>query len=270
MNCATIYFQGRFQRSFVSLLICAGAISGAYAAPQAERKQILSRARETYYNLRRSGLIEFQSNITPNWELLLTGVESNPGAMKLLRALHFSMSIDSDSKLRMDHHADITPPDQKSIASVDKIFKGMDEAVSRFVATWSVFTLTSPFPAIESDYEVKTTPDQYQFSHKEGAIDVLTITDKDFMIIEIKVSGGDFKASLKPVLEKTEKGFILRGYAANYETASGARNTQVKVRLEYQEVSGLQLPSKVSVDTVYEGRPAQFEWLFTEYQVKVR
>ena len=90
------------------------------------------------------------------------------------------------------------------------------------------------------------------------------------MIIEIKVSGSDFKASLKPVLEKTTKGFILKGYAANFETPSGARRTLLKVRLEYQEVSGLQLPRKVSVDSVYQGRPAQIEWLFTDYQVKVR
>ena len=140
--------------------------------------------------------------------------------------------------------------------------------VDAFIATWSVFMLTAPFPAIESDCEVKEADGKYQFSHKEGATDVLTVTDKDFMIVEIKVSGSGFNASLKPVLENTAKGFILKGYSANYQT--GARNTAVKVRLDYQEVSGLQLPSKVKVDTVYEGKPAQVEWLFTGYQVKVR
>jgi len=270
MNCATKYFQVTCQRSFLSLLICAGAVSAVHGAPQADGKQLLRGARESYYNLRRSGLIEFQSNITPNWELLLTGVESKPDVMKFLKGLHFSMSIDSASKLRMEHHADQTPPDQKSIDSRDQIFEQMDEAVSRFVTTWSVFTLTSPFPEVESDCEVTEAADQYHFFHKEGASEVLTITNKDFMIIEIKVSGHDFKASLKPILEKTEKGFILRGYVANYETPSSARNTVIKVRLEYQEVSGLQLPGKVSVDTLYEGKPAQLEWLFTDYQVKVR
>jgi hypothetical protein len=32
----------------------------------------------------------------------------------------------------------------------------------------------------------------------------------------------------------------------------------------------LQLPSKVNVDTVYQGKPAQIEWVFTDYRVKVR
>ena len=76
MNYAAMYFRRRLQRSFLSLLICAGAISGTHAAPQADRKQLVGRARETYYNLRRSGLIEFQSKITPNWELLLVSVDT--------------------------------------------------------------------------------------------------------------------------------------------------------------------------------------------------
>ena len=269
MNCAGIAFHCDLKRAFLSLLICAAAMSAADAAPQSDKKEILNRARQRYYNLRQAGLIEFQANLQPNWKLLLTGVEANGFAMKLLNGLHFSMSIDSASKFRMDHRADVTPPDQKSVDRCDMIFKEMDEAVSRFVATWSIFMLTSPFPGIENDYEAKEVAGQHQFSHQEGATNVLTITDKDFMIIEIKVSGAGFNASLKPVLEQTTRGFILRGYAASYENSSG-RSTQVKVRVDYQEISGLQLPRKVDVDVIYGGSPAQVEWLFTDYQVKVR
>ena len=198
------------------------------------------------------------------------GVEPKAGAIKLLDRLHFSMSIDSESKFRMDHHADIAPPNQRSADRFESIFKDMDEAVSRFVTIWSTFMLTSPFPEIEGDFEVIEVAGQYHFSHKDGATDVVTITDKDFMIIEIKVSGAGLAASLKPVLEKTTQGFILKGYAASYETPSGARNTQLKVRIGYQEIRRLRLPREVNLDTVYEGRPAQIEWLFTDYQVKVR
>lgn len=269
MNYGAIAFHCGLKKAFLSLLICSAAMSAADSAPQSNKKEILNRARQRYYNLRQAGLIEYQANIQPNWEVLLTGVEANGFAMKLLNGLHFSMSIDSASRFRMDHQADVTPPDQKSVDRRETIFKQVDEAVSRFVATWSIFTLTSPFPDIENDYEAKEVAGQYQFSRQEGATHVLTITDKDFMIIEIKASGAGFNASLKPVLEQTTKGFILKGYAANYETLSG-RSTQVKVRVDYQEIRGLQLPHKVGVDVIYGGRPAQMEWLFTDYQVKVR
>jgi hypothetical protein len=144
----------------------------------------------------------------------------------------------------------------------------MDQAVSRFLATWSMFMLNSPFPEVNSGY--KEVADGYHFLHKEPGIDVLTVTDKDFMIIEIKVSGAGFTSSLRPVLEKTTMGFILRGYDATHEKSSSTRNTLLEVRLDYQQVKGLQLPRQVNVNTVYEGKPAQLEYRFTDYQVTVR
>jgi hypothetical protein len=270
MNYSSLAFHRELRRVFLSLLIGVAAISAVNAAPQSEKKETLSRARQRYYNLRRAGLIEFQANIKPNWDLLLTGVDLKSSARNLFNGLQFTVSIDSASKLRMDHHADVTPPDQKSAEGFEKMFKGMDEAVSSFFGTWSIFMLTSPFPEIGSDYELKESALQYYFSHKEPGMEVLTITDRDFMISEIKVSGRDFNASVKPVLEKTAEGFILKGYAATYQTLTGARNTSVKALLEYEELRGLQLLHKVNLDTVFEGKPAQMEWLFTDYQVKVR
>jgi hypothetical protein len=268
MNCSSVSWRRDLKRLFISLLLCAAAIPAAHSAPQSDTKQLLERAREKYYNLRWSGLIEFQAKVKPNWKILLTGVEPNRAAMKLLDGLHFSVSLDSKSKLRVDHYADVTPVDQKSVERVDRIFRDMDEAVSRFVATWSIFMLTSPFPEVESGYE--EVAGRYHFFHKEGGIDVLTITDRDFMIIEIRASGAGFNSSLRPVLEKTRKGFILRGYEASHETPSGTGNTLVDVRLDYQEVKGLQLPRKVNVNTVYDGKPAQLEYRFIDYQVTVR
>jgi hypothetical protein len=96
----------------------------------------------------------------------------------------------------------------------------------------------------------------------------VTLTDRGFRINEIRVTGENFKASLKPLLKESPDGLILNGYAADYET--GSRHTRVETRLEYQLVNGLQLPRKVNVNTVYEGKPAQIEWLFSDYKVKVR
>jgi hypothetical protein len=267
MNRSTLYLRKNLVRVILVMVVCTVAMAEARGA-QSERKQIVTRARDAYYNLRRSGLIEFRSNIQPNWELLLAGVDKKASAIKLLDGLHFSVSIDSDSRFRLDHRVDVTPPDQKTADGLGKIVKGVDESVSQFFVTWSLFMLTSPFAEVETDYEVKESVGEYRFSHKETAGDVLTITDKDFMVTEIRVSGRDFNASLKPVLEKTKKGFILKGFAAGYET--GLRSTSVKARLEYEELSGLQLLHKVNLDTVYDGVPAQMEWLFTDYQVKVR
>ncbi|HWP55802.1 MAG TPA: hypothetical protein VN476_16860, partial [Pyrinomonadaceae bacterium] len=124
------------------------------------------------------------------------------------------------------------------------------------------------FSPVDSSYEIKEFSDRYQFSRREGATNVVTLTDKDFRINEIRVTGENLKASLKPLLKETPGGLILNGYLANYET--GSRHTRVETSLEYQLVNGLQLPRKVNVNTLYEGKPAQIEWLFSDYKVKVR
>lgn len=250
------------------VLLCAAAVPVAQSQPQADTKQLLERGRQKYYNLRRSGLIDFQANVEPNWKLVFAGIEPNRAAMKVFEGLHFSVALDSGSKLRVYHHADVAPSDPQEVDRNERIFRDMDQAVSRFMATWSIFMLTSPFPEVKSGH--KEVDGRYHFFHKEGGNDVLTITDQDFMIIEIKVSATGFTSSLRPVLEKTTMGFVLRGYDATFETPSTTRNTLLEVRLDYQLVKGLQLPRKVNVNTVYDGKPAQLEYRFVDYQVTVR
>ena len=51
------------------LVALAGSLSKAGTQnSEAGNRQILTAARERYYNLRQVGLIEFQANIKPNWQ----------------------------------------------------------------------------------------------------------------------------------------------------------------------------------------------------------
>lgn len=258
--------RGGLAATILLACFCAMANAGTQRS-EVEKKQILATARQKYYNLRRSGLIGFEASLKPNWQAV-ADFQSNPDALKLLELLNFSVSIDSESKLRMDHPTDLIPTTEKAADSMKKIFDQMDQAVSRFISTWSVFMLTSPFSPVDSSYEITEFADRYQFSRREGETTVVTLTDKNFKINEIKVTGTGFKASLKPALKETSEGFILDGYESKYET--GLRETRVEAHLEYQLVSGLQLPRKVNVNTVYEGKTAQIGWLFSDYKVKVR
>lgn len=266
MRCLPARVRGCLAATTLMAVVCAAA-SARTQRSEVEKKQILATARAKYYSLRRSGLIEFEASITPNWEVV-ADFRSNPEALKVLEGMKLSISIDSETKLRMDHRTDLIPVTEKSSDYTKKIFDDMDQAVSRFISTWSLFMLTSPFSPVDSSYEITESADRYLFLRREGETNVMTLTDKNFKIYEIRVTGAGFKASMKPALKETSGGFILDGYESEYETSS--RNTRVDVRLEYQLVSGLQLPRKAKVNTVYEGKPARIEWLFSDYKVKVR
>ncbi len=58
MNYISLAFHRELRRVFLSSLIGVAAISAVNTAPQSEKKETLSRARQRYYNLRQAGLIE--------------------------------------------------------------------------------------------------------------------------------------------------------------------------------------------------------------------
>ena len=245
-------------------------VVSARTPPQADKTQSLTKARDAYYNLRRLGLIEFRANVQPNWDVLLAGVEQKATAINLLAGLHFSVSIDPASKYQLTHRTDEPVTNPKTAEDLGRIVRRMDAALKQFFATWSVFMLTSPFPAEGSEYDVSRAAGQIRFHHKEGATDVIAITDRDFMMVEMQVAGPTHNGWLKPVFEKTANGFMLKSFEATTVAESGQRITSLKTKLEYAEHNGLQLLQKVNVDTIYNGSPAQMEWLFTDYQVKRR
>ena len=263
----------RLRKSLIALtcLACAPAVGFTRTpAGQLDKKLLVTQARDTYYNLRRSGLVEFRANLQPNWDLLLEGVEQKAGALELLAGLHFSVSINPESRLQVAHRVDQPPTNPKTQEGLTRIVRQMDSALKQFFATWSVFMLTSPFPAVTSEYEVSQAAGQFRFSHKEGDAEVIVITDRSFMVMEIKVSAPTHNGWLKPVFEKTSTGYILTSFESNNVVQTGPRVTSVRTRLEYTEKNGLQLLNKVNVDTVQNGIPAKMEWLFTDYEVKVR
>src|SRR5256885_5174763 len=210
----------RLLRVLVVALFMPLGWSGAYASTQKiDKKQLLRNARQKYYNLKRAGLVELESNIQPNWDVVL-GPQTNAATLKLLNAIHFSMAIDSQSRFNMFHRTDEYAAKQKASGALDPIYLGMHDAVTRFISTWSIFMLTSPFPDPESEFEIEQTADQIRFSRKEHNNQVTTVTNQDFSVSEITVVGEDLTASLKPVLEATATGYILKGYSGYYRTTS--------------------------------------------------
>ena len=232
-----------------------------------DKAKTLQAARARYYNLRSQGLADVQVAIQPNWELLLEGTNSAPSARTLLNNLHFWISIDAADKLQLTHDGKAVPEDQ--VLAVEKIFKGMNSSVTGFFRTWSIFLLGSPFPVPGSDYAVEQRTDGFRFLQKQNDLDVAIDTDNEFAITEIRAVAVDRTSSLKPILEKTPAGLVLKGYTASARRPDGSITT-VQASLEYGTVSGLRLLHKVNLDTVFQGAPAKLEWVFADYQVKMR
>ncbi len=250
-------------------LILVGAVYSVAAAQTADldKGKTLLTARSRYYNLRTVGLSEVHAAIQPNWDVLLEGANTTTSARSVLNNLHFWISIDAAGNFQLSHDGKGVPADQ--VAGVESVFRGVNLSVTGFFRTWSIFALSSPFPAAESDYAIARVANGFRFTQRQNDLDVTIDTDNEFAVTEIKVVAVDRTSSLKPVFEKTPAGLVLTGYSASARRADGTVTT-VQAALAYGTVNGLRLLQKVNLDTVFQGTPAKFEWVFSDYQVKMR
>ena len=254
------------------LTVAAAAQTKSPVKPAANTK-VVDQARHAYYSLRAVGLDEFQSTIKPNWAIVLKDeLKANPeggqAALKMLNGLHFAMLLDKDGKVTVTHRADVEPVNAQQREGFNQIFSGMEQAVSGFFATWSLFMLNSPFPEAGVDYQLDDLGSQWRLSYKDGTGDVVTLMSKDLVISEVKVTTAEFVSSVRPSFNRTGKSFVLTGYAADYKPTSGPGVVKLDVKIDHQPVSGLQLPVSLIADSVLDGAPTHIELGFSEYQVK--
>jgi hypothetical protein len=264
-------------RLWIPLLLCCSilniALPLAHGADLAGKREIIKKARATYYSLRSHGLDEFEASVQPNWRLVLKDqlAQDPAGAeegLKLLNGIHFQVSLGRDGAVKITHHEDVAPTNQQAAEGFKQIFSGMEQAMSGFFDSWSPFMLTSPFPDATGEYTLEEVNHQYLLSYKDGTAAIASTISEDLAIREIKIDSPEFKSILKPQFSKSAQGLLLTGYEATYQGAADGQSVQLSVRIENQPIDGFQLPHKLNLDGSYQGTPFQMELTFSDYQVK--
>jgi hypothetical protein len=262
---------------WMPLLLCSSILNIALPLARCtdvpDKQQIIKKARAAYYSLRSHGLDGFEASVQPNWRLVLKDqLAQNPAgaeeALKMLNGIHFQVSLGRDGAVKIAHHEDIAPVNQQAAEGFKQIFGGMDQAMSGFFDSWSIFMLTSPFPVATGDYTLEELNHQYHLSYKDGAAAISTTMTQDLVITEIKVDSPEFKSVLKPQFTKSAEGLLLSQYDATYQGTGSGDSTILNVRIENQPVNGFQLARKLNLDGSYQGTPFQMELMFGNYQVK--
>lgn len=258
---------------FLSLFLigCIAAPSLASAQAVANKQAVLSQARQSYYNLRSEGLSTFQCSVTPDWGSLLKAQrqqdpEGTDAAIKTLSQLHFSVTLGSDNGVKLTHN-ELTDQTDQMMAALKQIYGGMEQMASGFFDTWKLFMLNPPFPELSSEYQLASAGPEYKLSYREDLADVVTTMGRDFAISNLKVTTPEFDSSIQPTFSRTPKGFVLNSYEASYKSQKADETTQLKVLIDYQEVSGLQILQKLNLSGTYGGIPFAVVLTFSDCQV---
>jgi len=254
--------DSRGRKLWVWCAICCIAVLGfsrASGADLANKKEIITQARQAYYNLRNEGLDGFTCSITPNWNALLEDVrKTDPAgadrAVTTLSRLHFTVTLGKDGKVQITHN-DLPGETKEMMDALQQIYGGMEQMTSGFFDTWSLFMLNPPFPAVDSEYQLEALGPQYRLSYKDGEASVVTTMSRDFALDDLHVTTAVFDSSIHPQFIKTSKGLLFTGYVADYQSNKPGEATHLKVQIGYQDVSGLQLLRTLDLSGTYGGSP---------------
>ena len=167
-------------------------------------------------------------------------------------------------------HTTVAAQNDQIAKGLQQIYGGMEQAISGFFDTWSFFMRTAPFPSVDSEYQLEDQASQWSLSYQEETADVVTTMGKDLVIREVKVTSPDFRSSMRPQFLTSREGLLLAGYQADYVGKSPQDTTALTVKIDYQEVNGLQLPQTLNLKGSYGASPFEVSVSFSGCQASRR
>lgn len=256
----------------ISAVACCALFSTCLQAQTVPNpRQVLTEARQAYYNLPAQGMAGFQCGVTPDWEVLLQEArKGNPDgvdrAIKLLSQLRFVVTLGTDGKVKLTHN-ELAGQNKETNDGLAQIYGGMEQMTSGFYDTWSLFVINSPLPQPDSKFEMQAGGPLYLLAYTEGTTQVATTLSKDFAISEMKVTTPEFDSVIHPEFTKTPNGFLLSAYTASYESKNPGETTHLRVLIDYQEIDGVQLLRKLRLSGSYGGSEFAVDLAFSDCQV---
>ncbi|MGA2567559.1 MAG: hypothetical protein ABSF41_12110 [Pseudolabrys sp.] len=243
--------------------LCFFALPAAKAS--AADRDIIRQARNAYYSLQARGFVDLRCDVTPNWRAILqVQLKTNPAAVDLLKQPVFVVRLASGMQAKIAHNT-IAAANDKMVQGLQQIYSGMEQMVVGFFATWTGYVVTPLLPAAGDDYHLQEQGGRSRLSYKEGPTDVVIIMEKDFSNDETTVDAPRFVSVLRPTFTRTSEGLLLTEYSGDYRGKSPNAPDAVllHVLIAYQQVNGLQLPSKLNISGSQNGQPVQVEVAFS-------
>jgi hypothetical protein len=256
----------------ISTLACCALFSTCLRAQTVPNpRQLITEARQAYYNLPAQGMAGFQCSVTPKWETLLRdALKENPEggdrAIKLLSQLRFVVTLGEDGKVKLTHN-ELPGQNKETNDGLAQIYGGMEQMTSGFYDTWSLFVINSPLPLPDSKFQLQAGGPLYLLAYTEGTAEIATTLTKDFAISEMKVTTPEFDSVIHPEFIRTPKGFLLSAYTASYESKNPGETTHLRVLIDYQETDGMQMLRKLGLSGSYGGSQFAIDLAFSDCQV---
>lgn len=231
-------------------------------------EEIIARAPKAYYNQRRLGFGGFRATIKPNWKVILGNTATRQN-LKVFQSIRFSMTVDANGIVTVTHDFS-EQGGGKADAYIKPIHDDMQRLVSGFFGIWRLFMITPPFPESSTPLKTENSPAECHFLFTTEATEVVLAMTNDLLITELRLTGARSRRTIRPVFEKTSEGLLLKGYYSLFEPLGEGTRTEIESTVEYQNVNGMKLPSKVKLRGTLGSEPIAAELEFNQHVLNPR
>jgi hypothetical protein len=231
--------------------LCGISVSSALAVDVPNKKEIITKARQSYYNLHDLGLAGFRCDVNPNWDLAVADLKKTDpqraaSALKDFSSLRIAMSLDAQNNVTVTKN-ELPGADPQWADGRKQSFDGINQMITGFYQTTSEFILGNPFPEANAEYQLEDQAGQYRLAYTDSGVSAVIYMNKDLMMSKLEINSAQFTSTITPQFTKNPKGFLLQGYSATYKAVMSPDEMKLNVQITYQDVGGLQLPQKLNV-----------------------
>ena len=234
------------------VLSCTFASSQTVTLTDTEKSYVLQQARDLQYNLRTAGFEELNCEVHPDWrgffQQLGIDISSPQSLVPLLERVHFNVNVDTDGKVGVTHTG-VPSPNAGTAAAMRGALQGMDQMIGGFFKTWAMYTISSPLPAVNSNYEVRPVDENYEVAYKQGSTEIRTILDSEFAILKTTYSSPELSIEMHPAWDTGMYGYRLASYEGVTQIKPGTPSHE-QLQIAYRAEGDLQLPEHVR-ETVF-------------------
>lgn len=271
-----IAFRQRKKIQWMAMLVVA-CVGGGLVLPapllraqDKNQRDVIRRARASYYSLKGRGLVSFQCQVVPDWDALFLALNPGAGAqdpvLQLLKQTRFQVAIGPTGASTVSHQSDYAPPNEQIAARVRQTTSGLEQTITGFFNIWSPFTFGSPFPDAESEFQLEDLAGQYRLTYKQGTAQVVTTMTGDYAMTETTFKSPQINMDFHPEWSRVNGVYILSAFKASY-SAAPAGTQELEGKFTYQEVDGLELPMTLDVKVVTPARTVALQITFAGCRV---
>jgi hypothetical protein len=228
----------------------------AALAQDAKGEAALAHGRTLYYSLAKRAFAGGQCQVRPEWEDLIGPRNAqNASGFALLDQLRMTLAVSDGGAATVDIVDPGAAQHPQAAKGVSQIFQGLNQALSGFFGTWSLFMINSPLPGVATSTAVSPTAGGYLLRYKDGAADVESTLRPNGEISKIVVKAATFESTVQPLFAHTLGGLVLTGYQADYTPTVGKGVVHLTEHVDYQTANGLQFPALITSDSILDGDP---------------